>query len=820
MVKKLVIVESPAKAKKIGSFLDNSYKVVSSVGHIRDLPIPSKLPDKIKQDEGFKKFSVNIAKGFEPYYAVYSGKSKLVSELKKELKDATELYLATDEDREGEAIAWHLKEVLNPKVRVCRMVFNEITKDAIMNALNSTRDIDQNLVDAQEARRILDRLFGFQISPFLWRKFGQGLSAGRVQSVATRILVNREKERMKFTSATFCDLDALFFDESQKDLPIKSKLTACDGSLIATSRDFDNNGNLLDKSKAKNVQIIDSNKADDLVQYCQKAQFKVKDVSKKAYTRKPKAPFTTSSLQQEAGNRLKKSSAQIMRIAQSLYENGYITYMRTDSPALSTEAIKASRDIIVSKFGADQMPQNPNVYSSSSSAQEAHEAIRPAGNQFKDPQTLVNVLSSEELELYNLIYRRTLASQMTAAKGWTTSIQIVDEANKVEFSASGTIIDHKGFLLALNDYEGSSESEDGNLLPNVKKDDAVKIDSVDALSHDTKPPARYTESSLVKKMEELGIGRPSTYASTIQTIIERKYAFKKGSALVPSWLAFGVNRVLEDTLSKYVDYSFTNSMETDLDKIALGKIKRNDVLSDFWFGDNNDNHGLEKDSAQIKELIERRASDDVIPIGKLNQYQVRITQYGAIIEDLKNLDSNNKPKRGYVQVDLPPDELTDAEAKASIDKGVGVENTGRELGVNPDNNRKVIVVNGRYGPYFTEILPDGAVTKGKGAVKAKTGSLLKTMNIDTVTLDDALKVFELPKVLGINPPDGQKITVNNGRFGPYLMKMDSNTKKYDYRSIKKTELEDAESRMFTITLEEAIDEYSHPKIYRRAKKTK
>lgn len=832
MVKKLVIVESPAKAKKIKTYLGNDFNVLSSVGHIRDLPIPSKLPQKIKElnNGAYKRFAIDIDDDFKPFYQVYSNKSKTVSELKSALKNADELYLATDEDREGEAIAWHLLEELKPKIPVKRMVFHEITKDAILNSINNTREINYDLVDAQETRRILDRLYGFQISPFLWRKFGTGLSAGRVQSVATRILVNREKERMAFTKASYADIEAVFKSVSGDD-KFKAKLSLINQKPIADGKSFNRDGELTQKAKDEEVQILDEAKVLNIIEQIKNSDFIVDKIDKKAYTRKPKAPFTTSTLQQEAINKLHMSSASTMRTAQSLYENGYITYMRTDSPALSKEALDASRSAVVENFGNDSLTPEPVIYATSSAnAQEAHEAIRPAGNKFQHPDELASVLDAGQLSLYTLIYNRTLACQMKNATGWTTSLGIKEVNDIAYFNASGTIITDRGFLQAYdyqNKIETDDESKSENRLPDLNVDDILKADELINLAHQTKPPARYTEASLVKEMEKLGIGRPSTYATTIQTIQDRGYVRKVAAALIPTWLAFGVNRVLEDTLEKYVDYDFTAHMEDDLDLIAHGKLKRNSWLKEFWAGNNTDEKlGLEKDTDVLKDLIASKKSDDIIKIGKSGNFQIRVTPYGAIIEDITQTDDEGHYKRGYAPVDLAPDELTDELAKDSVEKGVGIENSGRELGVNPKNGFKVVAVNGKYGPYFTEILPEGTITKGKGAVKAKTAALLKTMELETVTIEDALKVMQLPIELGINPTDEQKIVVNNGRFGPYLMKKDleateknkaagSKTIKYDFRSIKKTEDEDAESRMFSITLEEAIEIYSQPKVYRR-----
>jgi DNA topoisomerase-1 len=796
-----------------------AYDVKSSVGHVRDLPVPSKLPLKVKAQDGgaFKKFSVNVQNGFEPYYALMYGKSKVVSELKAALKDADELLLATDEDREGEAIAWHLLEVLKPKVPVKRMVFHEITKEAIQEALNKTREIDSDLVDAQETRRILDRLYGFQISPYLWRKFGTGLSAGRVQSVTTRLVVDREKERIAFTKASYWDIVGIFNHDSDTDLNFDAKMTHFESNQIAVAKDFNDEGILKPSAQKKGVTTLSEDEAKEAAGRLKKASFTVGDIKTKPYTARPKPPFTTSTMQQDAINKLHMSSDSAMRTAQSLYENGYITYMRTDSPNLSSEAIQAARSSATKLYGSSSIPESPRFYAAkSNSAQEAHEAIRPAGSKWISPAELGTKLGSSELALYDLIYKRALASQMVDAKGLTTTLTIeADSGNLALFSVGGTVIQERGFL---NAYDDSGSKDGAKRLPELKVGDELNVEDIIADGHETKPPARYTEASLVRKMEEVGIGRPSTYAATIRTIQDRGYVKKRGQALVPTWLAFAVNDVLERSLTQYVDYQFTAQMEEDLDEIAAGKIKRNAWLKDFWFGNSN-KKGLEKDTEILKELIESKKSDDIFPIGESGRYQVHITAYGAFFEDLESTpDQDGRLARGYIDEEMAPDEITDEIVAESISKGVGIQNTGRKLGVNPATGFEVVATNGRYGPYFTEILPEGTPTKGKGAVKAKTASLLKDMSLDTVTLDDALKVLQLPIQLGVNPPDGEKIVVNNGRFGPYLMKKDQDTKKYDYRSIKKTETEDAEARMFTITLDEAIDIYSKPKVMRRRKK--
>ncbi|MDR1861500.1 MAG: type I DNA topoisomerase [Candidatus Ancillula sp.] len=821
MGKSLVIVESPAKAKKIATYLGPEYIVKSSVGHIRDLPTPSKLPDKVKteRDGAFKRFAVDVQSDFEPYYAISYGKNKVVTELRAALKTVDKLFLATDEDREGEAIAWHLNEVLKPKVPVERMVFHEITKDAIMESLSNTRSLDLDLIDAQETRRILDRLFGFQVSPFLWRKFGTGLSAGRVQSVTTRLVVDREKERMKFKKAAFNSIEAAFIADGNE---FEAKLTHFDGKQLAVAKDFDQSASLTPNAIKNGVVVLDAQKAKDAATSLEGAQYSVGEINKKPYTSRPKPPFTTSSFQQAAINRLKLSSQSCMRAAQWLYENGYITYMRTDSPVLSSEAITAARETGAKLYGPTAVPEKPRYYSAKqSNAQEAHEAIRPAGKNWPTPESLRAKIGATEAAVYDLIYRRTLASQMSDATGWTTTLKVFaatsGNAKYGVFSTSGTIIEVQGYLAAYNDL---GKNNDEQQLPRVAENQAVDLDMLKIAEHETKPPARYTEGSLIKKMEEIGIGRPSTYSATITTIIDRGYIQKKGQALVPTWLAFGVNRVLESTLPEYMDYDYTARMEEDLDRISRGEEKRNSWLSAFWFGTSG-HPGLEQETMKLKELIESRAGDDVFDVGESGRFQVRVTSYGAFLEDKQGVpDKDGRLPRGYIPLDeegnqVAPDILNDESIAESIKTGVGLAENGKVLGKNPATGFDIVALSGKYGPYFTEVLPDDVPKKGKGAVKAKTGSLLKGMNLETVTLADALKVFELPRELGVNPADGEKIVVNNGRFGPYLMKKDPDTKKYDYRSIKKTDDESAEDRMFSTTLDEVIEIYSKPKVYGR-----
>lgn len=809
---KLVIVESPAKAKKIGSFLGMDYKVVSSVGHIRDLPVPSRYPPSKKEElrKKYGQFAVDVNNNFEPYYAILYGKAKVVAELKKLAKGAEEIFLATDEDREGEAIAWHILDILKPNVETKRMVFNEITKTAILSALENTRELDFKLVDAQESRRIIDRLFGFSLSPLLWTKFGTGLSAGRVQSVATRLIVEREKERMAFIKATFFDIIVTF----QKDFSFDAKLIQFNEKKIAESKDFDDNGNL-----KSDCIVLDKTKSDEYIENLKNQTFTVKDKKEKTIVRKAKPPFTTSTLQQTAGNRLKMSASATMKAAQSLYEAGHITYMRTDSVNLSQQAITAAVRIATNLYGKENVIEGGKQYSSKAkNAQEAHEAIRPAGDNFTKPEDLKGVLGDREYAIYELIFKRTLASQMVDAKLSSTTYLIEPDDSQYVFKATGSVVKEKGFMLALDDtYEEADENKgtsENVKLPNLVVGDEVSLIKFTADSHETKPKARYTESSLVKKLEENGIGRPSTYASIIQVIQDREYVFKKGQALVPTWLAFAVLNVLESEFHKYVEYEFTAKMEEGLDEIATGENNKLNYLNEFYFGANNDGLLSEVEESKNRHK-EKKYTDDIFDLN--NGYQIHMYRSGAYLEKSGN-EKSSELDRVIVPSDLAPDEITLEVANKIFEQG---KKKNEPLG-NSERGYPVIVRSGKYGLYFTEVIPEGTTTTGKTGkpikVKPKMASLLSYMDPDHVTIDDANKVLSLPRELGVNPPDGEMIKVQNGRFGPYMVKNDPETKKPDYRSIKKTDSESAEERMFTITLGEAIEEYSHPKIYRRGRR--
>ncbi len=803
--RKLVIVESPAKAKTIARYLGEGFDVEASVGHIRDLPQPSELPADMKKGP-FGKFAVDTSNNFEPYYVVDGDKRKKVAELKRLLKGADELYLATDEDREGEAIAWHLLEALEPKVPVKRMVFHEITQEAVSRALNATRDIDDRLVDAQETRRILDRLYGYEVSPVLWRKVRQGLSAGRVQSVATRMVVERERERMSFRSAEYWDLLGIFSSESD----FSARLTSVDGTRIATGRDFSDLGELTSKS----VLALAEEAARDLVAGLAGQEVSVKSVENKPYTRRPTAPFTTSTLQQEASRKLRLSSRQAMRVAQSLYENGFITYMRTDSTVLSREALTAARAQAAELYGPEFVPEQPRLYSKKSkNAQEAHEAIRPAGDRFRTPAQVSNQLRGDEFKLYELIWKRTVASQMADARGSTASVRLAATATSgqtAEFSASGTVITFRGFLAAYEEgrdearMDSDSEREAERRLPSLSVGQIVATKELVANGHSTSPPPRYTEASLVKALEERGIGRPSTYASTMSTIVDRGYVWLRGSAMVPSWTAFAVTRLLEEHFASLVDYDFTAAMEGDLDKIADGQQDRVAWLQEFYFGNGGDLPGLQDLAGQLENIDAREIS--TVPLGE--DLVLRVGRYGPYVEVV---GSDGEPQRATVPDDIPPDELSVDKARELLAMS---GDDGRVLGTDPGTGYSIIVKAGRFGPYVTEVVPDppepevvaGKKPKKVAKVKPKTASLFKDMAVDTVTLAQALELLSLPRVVGQDPESGDEITAQNGRYGPYLKKGS------DSRTIA------SEEQLLTMTLDQALAIYSEPKKHGRAAK--
>lgn len=800
--KKLVIVESPTKAKTIGGYLGSDYQVVASVGHVRDLAEPSALPEDMKKG-AFGKFGVDVDNGFQPYYVVNSDKKKTVTELKKALKGADELWLATDEDREGEAIAWHLLEVLQPKVPVRRMVFHEITKEAIEQAKANTRDIDLALVDAQETRRILDRLYGYDISPVLWRKVAPRLSAGRVQSAATRLVVDRERERMAFTAANYWDIVADFTTTQAAAQSFSAKLTKLDGQRVATGNDFGDDGALTAKALAAGVVALTQNKAEALATACAGASARVASVVTKPHTRRPAPPFTTSTLQQEASRKLRLSSRQTMSLAQALYERGYITYMRTDSTALSAQAVAAARSQAASLYGAENVPESPRIYKSKSKgAQEAHEAIRPAGDTFQRPAQLAGVLSKGELALYELIWKRTVASQMADAKGSTDTITVQvgastqDGPAELEFAASGTVITFPGFLLAYEEGrdEKPNEGQQEVRLPRLTDGEQLTTGRATAQSHDTQPAPRYTEASLTKRLEELGIGRPSTYAAIMSTIMDRGYVTKKGQALVPSWIAFSVVRLLEDHFAELVDYDFTAAMENDLDRIAAGEADRKAWLGDFYFGTAN-HPGLRGVVDNLGE-IDARAINTI----KIDEsISLRNGKYGPYLEVFDDKcevgeDGVLKPRAVNIPEGTAPDELTPAYAHELAN---AEPQSDRIVGVDPATGRNIVAKNGRFGPYVTEVLAEGE-TLPKGQ-KPRTASLFKTMQPETVDLQTALQLLSLPRTVGTDPATGDEITAQNGRFGPYLKKG------ADTRSLPN------EDAIFAIDLAGALELFAQPK---------
>ena len=799
---KLVIVESPAKARKIGGFLGDDYVVEASVGHIRDLPQRAADIPKEYKKIAWAKEGVNIEEGFEPLYVINPDKRAKVSELKALMKDADELILATDEDREGEAIAWHLIEVLRPKIPIRRMVFHEITKEAIQKAANETRDLDYRLVDAQETRRVLDRLYGYRLSPVLWKKVMPRISAGRVQSVATRLIVERERERMAFISSKWWDLTA------QCEAGFSARLLSLDGKRVAATNDFDANGGLKEKSVA-NILLLDEGGANELVQSLTGKSLSVKSTEESPRTERPKAPFTTSTMQQDAGSRLGWGAQLTMRVAQRLYENGYITYMRTDSVTLSQSAIESARSSAKSLYGADYIPATPRVYEGKSkNAQEAHEAIRPAGETFRTPGELAPELSRDEFSLYDLIWKRTIASQMSDAKKMQMRVDFDVETKTgaaAIFRANGSVVTFPGFLAAyeeiVEDKAGEDESADTDKrLPAMAVGDSIKVSNYICEGHETKPPARYTEPTLVKKLEELGIGRPSTFASIMSTIQDRGYVAKRGRALVPTFLAFSVTGLLEQHFGKLVDYEFTASMEEDLDRIANGEEDRITWLTKFFFGTEG-NPGLEALAADLGAIDAQQIN--TMKMGE--DIEIRVGRYGAYIQ--KGVGDDRK--FANIPETMAPDELT---LQVAIDL-LAQPSGERELGVHPETNLPLLAKSGRFGPYVTEVFPEPEMVvdkktgelkkprKKKDAPKPKTASLLSTMTLDTITIEDALKLMSLPRILG--DYEEVPITVQNGRYGPYM------THGTDSRTLT------SEDQLFAITLDEAIELYKQPKVRRR-----
>jgi DNA topoisomerase-1 len=769
MGKRLVIVESPAKARTIAGYLGGDYAVESSIGHIRDLPDRASEVPEAKRKQ-FGALGVDVESGFEPYYVVDPDKKKIVTALKKHLQEADELLLATDEDREGEAIAWHLVEVLKPKVPVRRMVFHEITRDAIARALEKTRGIDQRLVDAQETRRILDRLYGYEVSPVLWKKVTRGLSAGRVQSVATRLVVERERERIAFVSAGYWDLAGTFDPGA-----FEARLAAVNGRRVAQGRDFAPDGTLHDETLAR----LGEEEARSLAAGLQDSTFQVRSADEKPYRRRPAAPFRTATLQQEASRKLRFSAQTTMRVAQRLYEAGYITYMRTDSTTLADSALEAARRHVRELFGEEYVPDKPRQYGRAvASAQEAHEAIRPAGDVFRTPDDVRREVSRDEAALYELIWKRTLASQMEDARGQTVSLRLGARSatgEDVEFAASGTVITFRGFLAAYEPgRDEPSEDDEERRLPQLTVGQEVTVVALEPEGHATTPPPRYTEPTLVKALEDRGIGRPSTYAAILSTILDRGYVFKKGTALVPTFLAFAVVNLLERHFEQLVDFDFTARMEDDLDRIAAGDEERVAWLTRFYFGDGGD-PGLHHLVTEHLDEIDARAVNS-IPIPG-SEAVARVGRYGPYLE--------RGEERASLPVDLAPDELNAAKADELLSQP-----DSRSLGRDPETGNELVVRSGRYGPYITEVLPEGA------DAKPRTASLLTSMSPETVTLDDAVRLLSLPRVLG--ELDGEEVTAQNGRYGPYVKKGSES------RSLE------TEEQLFTVTLDEARALFSKP----------
>lgn len=786
-----MIVESPAKAKTISQFLGDDYIVEASVGHVRDLPS--------------KGLSIDVDSDFKTEYEINPDKKDVIKRLKALLKDADELYLATDEDREGEAIAWHLQEVLKPKVPVKRMVFHEITRGAIEHAVENSRDIDYNRVDAQETRRIVDRLYGYPVSQIMWRKVNRGLSAGRVQSPAVRLVVERERERIAFVSADYWDLTAAF----PTDPSFTAKLVALDGARVASGRDFGQDGRVT----RDDVAVVDEALANDLRDRLDGQPYEVRSVEEKPWRSRPKPPFMTSTLQQEGGRKLRMSANQVMRIAQGLYEKGYITYMRTDSVTLSQTALDAARSQVRELYGEEYLPDAPREYKGKSkNAQEAHEAIRPAGETFRTPDQVKGELRGDELKVYDLIWKRTVASQMEDAVGRTISMRIdaetptaEDQANgtpsvRCTFGASGRVITFPGYMKAYVEDSDDDQSDDAaeseeRVLPNLSEGDALPAPDLTADGHSTNPPARYTEASLVKQMEELGIGRPSTYASIMTTIQDRGYVFKKGSALVPTWTAFAVINVLERQFGEYVDYAFTAKMEDDLDRIAMGEEERIPWLHRFWFGDGDG--GREGLGITVDEALEKvdAAEVNTFPLGMDEDGHPVVAKPGRYGPYVKRETGAEENDTASIPEGLPPDELTLEKALELLAAPKG----DVPIGEQPESGLPVYVKTGRFGPYVqlgdADTLPEDE--------KPKMESLFKDQKPEDVTLEDALRLLSLPREVGVDEASGETVYARNGRYGPYISK--GLEKGADSRSLE------SEEQIFTVTMERAKALFAEPK---------
>jgi len=800
----LVIVESPAKARKIAEYLGEGYTVESSIGHVRDLPSRSAEVPAAYRNEPWADLGVDVYNGFKPLYVVNADKGAHIRLLKRLAEQADELLLATDGDREGEAIAWHLIEVLNPQIPVKRMVFREITPEAIRAAVQSPRELDRRLVDAQEARRILDRLYGFEVSPVLWKKVRPKLSAGRVQSVATRIVVQRERERIAFVAAGYWRITGRFAAASGDTREFAAELLSVDGARVASGRDFDDSGAL----KRDDLLVLAEDSAAELIDDLDQASYAVISRESKPYRRRPAPPFVTSTFQQEAGRKLAMSSSAAMRAAQGLYEKGFITYMRTDSTTLSGTALTAARRLIAQRYGNEYLPEAPRVHKSKAAgAQEAHEAIRPAGDSFADPEEVARQVQVSEARAYEMIYKRTLASQMTDCTGETVQIRLGATSatgREAVFSAAGTVIAHRGFRAVYTESadsdrysqetSASADSDAERRLPPLQTGDAARNVSLESSGHVTSPPSRYTEASLVKRLEELGVGRPSTYASIIKTIIDRGYVWKKGSALVPAFTAFSVVNLMEGHFPNLVDYAFTARMEDDLDKIAGGTEEMTPWLSRFYFGSEGGEPGLkEKVSARLGDIDARKVN--TIELGTTDEGEpvvVRVGRYGPYVQ-VGSSDDDDTPRRASIPDDLEPAELTVGKALEALNAPADE----RILGTDPASGMEVIARNGRYGPYVQLGTPQAKSSK------PKTASLFESMTLESVTIDEALRILSLPRTVGADPADGEAITVQNGRYGPYLQKGS------DSRSLQSTE------QLFTITLDECLKLLSQPKQHRR-----
>jgi DNA topoisomerase-1 len=798
MPKSLVIVESPAKARTIAGFLGADYTVDSSVGHIRDLPTSSELPESYKH-EPWSSYGINVYDGFKPVYVVAADKKSKVAELRRLMRDADELLLATDEDREGEAIAWHLLEVLNPPANmpVRRMVFHEITPAAIQAAIDNPRDIDRRLVDAQESRRILDRLYGWDVTSVVRRVVSHGASAGRVQSVAVRIVVERERERMAFVTAGYWSIDATVARIDGDQRPFGASLVSLDGARVATGRDFDAAG-----AARSGTVVLDEAGAAAVADELRTATVAVRSVERKPYRRRPAAPFITSTLQQEAGRKLRFSAQRTMRAAQALYEQGFITYMRTDSTTLSETALAAARAEITERFGSQYLPDAPRTYAKKvKNAQEAHEAIRPAGEQFRHPDDVDRQVGNDDMRsVYRLVWQRTVASQMTDATGETVSVRLgstLSSGRDAELGTSGTVITHPGFRLAYVEETDDDDDDQQRQLPALAEGDPVVASDVTAEGHSTQPPARFTEASLIKRLEELGVGRPSTYASIMNTILDRGYVWKKGTALVPTWTAFAVVKLMEERFSDLVDYAFTARMEDDLDAIANGQQEMVPWLSRFYWGIDGPipPGGPAGGGSGLHAMVENLPGLDV---RELNAFPLGVDADGVAVE-ARSGKYGPFVSRGTdtapVPEDLPPDELT-------LDKALellSAPREGRLLGTDPDSGLNVYAKAGRFGPYIQL----GELEEGS-KVKPRTSSLFNRMALDTVTLGEALALLSLPREVGTDPADGGVITALNGRYGPYVQKVLADGAS-DSRSL------DDEDQLLTIDLAGALEVFAQPK---------